>query len=151
MPKGICNATGHGNKFVHGLASKPWTKLYRTWVAVRNRCGNPNNPSYPYYGGRGIKVCSRWDDYENFAADMGEPPTPKHTIERRDSNGHYEPDNCYWATRKVQSTNRDYCVLKPDKIAEIKRLREKFGYTQQQLADMFGVTQVRISQVLRWT
>ena len=80
---------------------------------------------------------------------MGYPPTPKHTIERRNSDGDYEPSNCYWATRKTQAINRAYCVLKPEKITEIRSLRQKFGYTQQQLADMFGVSQVRISQVLR--
>jgi transcriptional regulator of acetoin/glycerol metabolism len=71
---------------------------------MRNRCNNPNSHRYHRYGGRGITVCERWDDYRNFLADMGEAPAGK-SIERKDSNKGYEPGNCYWATPKEQGAN----------------------------------------------
>lgn len=82
------------------------TVEYRTWKKMRERCLNPNAKRYERYGGRGIKVCERWNDFANFLADMGPRPSDKHSIERRDVNGMYEPSNCCWATQDVQSANR---------------------------------------------
>lgn len=82
------------------------TSEYRTWDAMRARCGNPNNNRYRIYGARGITVCARWiNSFENFLADMGPKPTPKHSIDRIDPDGNYEPTNCRWATAKEQAAN----------------------------------------------
>lgn len=95
--------TRHSAKATHGLSRTP---EYAVWLDMRRRCSNPNSTNYSNYGGRGITVCERWLDFTNFFADMGQRPTAKHEIDRRDNDGNYEPDNCYWATRYEQSIHK---------------------------------------------
>lgn len=91
-------------KPVHGLS---YTPEYRAWQQMRLRCLDPQHRAYPRYGGRGITICDRWKDSpENFVADMGPRPSPRHEIDRVDNDRGYEPDNCRWATRKTNSRNR---------------------------------------------
>lgn len=78
---------------------------YLVWKTMRARCENPRDPGFPRYGGRGIKVCSRWSDYAAFIADMGPRPSPRHSIDRIDNDRGYEPGNCRWATPAEQSRN----------------------------------------------
>jgi hypothetical protein len=86
---------------------KTYTAEYRSWYAMKARCKNEKNKSYEFYGGRGISVCERWiKSFENFFADMGHKPSPKHSIDRIDNNGNYEPTNCKWSTPSEQVKNR---------------------------------------------
>lgn len=78
---------------------------YGVWLAMRQRCNNPNHPHYKDYGGRGISISPRWATYAGFIADMGKRPSPKHTLDRIDNDGNYEPGNCRWTTQKVQANN----------------------------------------------
>jgi hypothetical protein len=73
---------------------------------MKGRCYTKNNTGYPWYGARGIKVCDEWQVFSVFIADMGLRPTPKHTLDRIDNNGNYEPSNCRWVLRQVQSYNK---------------------------------------------
>ena len=83
------------------------TRVYRIWNAMRQRCHNPNQPHYERYGARGIAVCDEWrQSFGAFLADMGEPPTDGHSLDRIDNDLGYSPSNCRWATAKEQRANR---------------------------------------------
>lgn len=86
----------------HGMSE---TRIHYCWMAMRSRCERPTNHAYANYGGRGIKVCERWQTFENFLADMGPMPDSME-LDRINVNGDYEPGNCRWATPRDQSRNK---------------------------------------------
>lgn len=101
----MCHEGGKKNKS-HGEANRGRTPEYSSWNSMRDRCLNPSSRDYSNYGGRGIKVCKRWDDYRCFLADMGRRPSPEHSLDRIRVNGNYKPSNCRWSTAVTQQRNR---------------------------------------------
>lgn len=94
--------------------------LRSVWESMRTRCHNPNCAAYGDYGGRGIQVCERWDDFTNFWEDMWSSYQSGLTLDRKDNDGDYEPDNCRWATYQEQRLNTRQANLKAE-FEEIAR------------------------------
>ena len=90
----------------HGQSKGVQTPEYKAWSHMKERCQNKKNKRYYDWGGRGIKVCERWQTFDLFFEDMGKKPSPKHSLERNDNEGNYEPSNCSWEIRRVQDRNK---------------------------------------------
>jgi hypothetical protein len=88
-----------------------FTLEYKRWQSMRDRCQRPATNGYARYGGAGIKVCDRWQSFENFYADMGPIPSPDHQVDRIDNAKGYEPGNCRWATRREQANNKRGTII----------------------------------------
>lgn len=125
----------------HGEASSATvTSEYRIWRGMMARCLNVKNTAWVDYGGRGITVCNRWLTYENFLADMGRKPSPEHSLDRRNNDLGYSPDNCRWSTKKVQARNRRSSTAIEFK-GEVKTIAE--------WAEVTGMTVSTITQRIR--
>lgn len=99
-----CGCLHHSHGETRGRDPSP---EYKSWRAMKQRCYYPKSIGWENYGGRGIRVCDRWlNSFENFLEDMGRRPTLGHTLERKDNDLDYTPENCFWATKTEQSLNR---------------------------------------------
>lgn len=130
----------------HGLSTSP---LHGSWAAMTGRCYDPANNRYARYGGRGIRVCRRWQHLENFVADMAASYFDGATIERNDNDGDYEPGNCRWATNAEQARNKSTTVLVQDMVDEARRLYVTTRLTQQEIGKRLGVSRDTIKHCLR--
>jgi hypothetical protein len=132
---GMCNSCFLGQRITHGHSFVGnISRAYNVWHSMKQRCLNKNNAGYPIYGGRGITVCERWLNFENFLADMGNPPEGT-SIERKNNDGNYEPDNCRWATRMEQGNNRRdnrYVILNGQQLTVAQATRI-IGYSTESL------------------
>lgn len=136
------HATKHGDNVPGHRAGE-----YSAWSAAIHRCTNPNNMHWKDYGGRGITVCDRWrNSYPAFLADMGRKPSPRHSIDRIDVNGNYEPGNCRWATPQEQARNH-----RPKKIGLSAReqIREfvSIGWPRTMVARIYGVSRTMVDNL----
>jgi hypothetical protein len=113
--------------------------LYETWCSMIKRCENENHQQYRDYGGRGIFVCARWrSSFWTFVSDMGERPVG-YTLERRDNKLEYNPENCYWATRKEQNRNTRF-----NKILTYKGISKCVSAWEEDLGFLQGTIKRRL-------
>lgn len=127
-----------GRQRLHGHKTRgKVSPEYRAWCLMRERCSNPKGPHYHRYGGRGITVCERWGSFENFLADMGERPSPKHSLDRVDFDGNYEPGNCRWATVEEQANNtsRNRFIEFNGERLTLAQAARKYGLKARQISD----------------
>lgn len=113
LRSGRSSSCGHLSRTKHGHAHRgKHHPLFDLWGAMHNRCRNPRANDYHCYGGRGIKVCDRWKDFQAFLDDMGPRPSSKHSLDRYpDNDGNYEPGNVRWATPAEQAKNKRTTVM----------------------------------------
>lgn len=119
-------STTHGH-----TRNRSATPEYKAWSGMIGRCHRGTDKRFALYGARGITVCERWrESFANFLADMGPRPSPKHTIDREDNDGNYEPGNCRWATPKQQARNTRQTVVveyRGERVP-LRELAERFGH-----------------------
>jgi len=96
-----------GTRTTHGYSRSP---TYVSWMKMKSRCLNPNAGNYERYGGAGITVCAEWLSFEAFQQDMGDRPSLRHSLDRKDSTQGYSKANCRWATDEEQARNRSCCI-----------------------------------------
>jgi hypothetical protein len=128
----LCREQTRERNLTHGMSK---TSEYRIWSNMRRRCSNPDCAAWPNYGGRGIKVCERWESFDNFIADMGQRPSLKHTVERINNDGDYCPENCRWATRAEQNLNysRNHRITFGGETLTLSQWSKRLGMKQHAL------------------
>ena len=137
----------HGNQD-HGYARVGKRRAeHVAWTAMIDRCNNPRNISYKWYGAKGISVAPEWvGNFRAFIEHVGDKPGPEYSLDRIDRNGNYEPGNVRWATEKQQQRNRGSNKLD---ILDARLIRHwaKCGYTDSEIAGAFKVSRTLIRNI----
>ena len=131
-----------GERFTkHGLSSGGYRRpMYKLWKSMKARCYNKNDTNYRHYGGRGISMCERWlESPLNLIEDMGERPSPNHSVDRINNDGNYEPSNCRWATADQQQSNK-----RSNKV--LTYMGKK--YTITQFSQAYGIGRWRVANIV---
>lgn len=123
---------------------------YKIWTGMLARCYNESVVAYPRYGARGITVCARWrDDFKHFFDDMGPRPSSKHSVDRIDNDGNYEPGNCRWATPVEQANNKSTAGKRSEYYwsdEDLETLKRMWGmfYTTAEISAVVGRTEATV-------
>ncbi len=120
-----------------------FVKEYNSWLGMKRRCNAVSDVSYKYYGGRGISICTRWNSFVAFLADMGDKPTGT-SLDRIDNDGNYEPSNCRWAPHAENCQHRSSSKLTAKDVKIIRRL----SLPQKEIASQFGVSRGLVSLII---
>jgi hypothetical protein len=123
------------------------TPEYVAWHSMRQRCLNPKRPQAKYYSKRGISIAPEWEDPITFLRDMGQRPSPEHTLGRINNQEGYSKENCRWETLTQQNRNRNYVKLSVEIAADIRRIYEQ-GISMRKIAARFGVAYQTVRKVI---
>jgi hypothetical protein len=142
----IQRCTTHGDANHHHRTAE-----YRAWLGMKARCFKPTTTEYHRYGGRGITVCERWKtSFKSFLQDLGRKPSKRHSLDRFDNDGDYEPGNCRWATRKQQNKNKTFgygnCKLTDIQVRQIRAILAS-GQRQSSIALRFKICETTICNI----
>jgi hypothetical protein len=132
---------------------------YAIWITMRQRCTNHNCKDYPYYGGRGIRVCHRWNfSFKDFIDDMGIRPSKHFQLDRIDNNGDYEPENCRWTSRieQMNNTRSNRIIINNGIVRTIAQWAKSIGINESSLRDRIDAgwpinLAVTLPKSNRWT
>lgn len=138
------------NNRKHGMTKSP---EYKTWWGMKDRCCNPDNPSYKDYGARGIEVCNEWMiSFELFFKELGPRPSPAHSLDRIDNSKGYQPGNCRWATGVEQANNKrnnDLHLFKGE-LLSLSRISAMTGIPQPTLWSRLNRMKLTIEEAVEW-
>lgn len=145
VASGYTKSCGHlafiGTHTTHGMSKSPeYRGEYQAWCGMRDRVNNVNGQNYRDYGGRGIRIDERWNSFNNFLNDVGRRPSKKHSLDRINVNGNYEPSNCRWATVSEQARNKRNTV-RVEYMGRVMILQE--------WANELGVKSSTMSRIIR--
>jgi hypothetical protein len=131
----------------HGMTHDP---RFKVWTTMRDRCENPAATSFNNYGGRGVSVCKEWKAFEGFMKwEKFNEYLPGLQLDRIDNDGDYEPRNCRWVTCRENTQNTRRNKLDAEKVRDIRLLYDSGEFTQQQIANRFGVNRMTVLSVVR--
>jgi hypothetical protein len=142
-----CGCLLHKGKWRHRI--KKHKSTYNSYRNMLDRINNHKYQNYSRYGGRGIKVCDRWQEsFDNFFEDMGKKPSKKYTLDRINTNGDYTPENCRWATREQQARNSTICKLTEPDVKTIKILRAN-GLKYIEIMGVIDISYAQLSAIMK--